>query len=236
MRMAELTPFIAFVAGILSFSSPCVIPLVPGFLAYLAGTSLSESPFKRKEILINATFFVLGLSLIFAILGVVLNSVLLTVGFLVQVWLARLGGATVIVFGLDLAGLIHLPVFGSAYGGFTTNFSIRPQFFRSFVLGSAFAASWTPCVGPVLGAVLGLTMLEPGSAFTLLIAYSLGLGLPFLVVGPFATDTLHLIRGHVKSISRIRAVFGVLLIIVGILAFTQSLNILGTPAAFNILG
>lgn len=234
--MAGLTFLITFVAGLLSFSSPCVIPLVPGFIAYLAGTSIGESPFKRKEIIINAASFVLGLSLIFAILGVVLNSVLLAASFLAQLWLARLGGATVIMFGLDLAGLIHLPVFGRGYGGFAANLSIKPQFVRSFAMGSAFATAWTPCVGPVLGAVLGLAMLEPSSAFSLLIAYSLGLGLPFLVLGPFAADALRLVRGHTRSLSYIRAVFGVLLIIVGILAFTQSLNILGTPTIFNLLG
>ena len=236
MQIAELTLFITFVAGLLSFSSPCVIPLVPGFLAYLAGTSIGELPFKRKEVLINASFFVLGLSLVFTTLGVILNSVLSAASFPVQQWLARLGGAVVIAFGLDLAGLIHLPMFGRVYGGFPANFSIKHHFVRSFALGSAFAAGWTPCVGPVLGAVLGLAMLEPGSAFSLLIAYSFGLGLPFLVVGPFAANALHLMRGHAKSLSYVRVLFGVLLIIVGVLTFTQTLNLLGTPAAFNILG
>ena len=232
--MAELTFLIAFVAGLLSFSSPCVFPLVPGFLAYLAGSSLSESRFRRKEVLVNATFFVLGLSLIFAIFGVALNSLFTAVGFAIQVWLSRLGGAVVIFFGLNLTGLLHLPFLERGYS-FTVGSSIRPQFVRSFVLGSAFAAGWTPCVGPVLGAVLGLATAEPGSAFLLLFAYSLGLGIPFLIAGPFAAQAFSLARGHAKFIVYIRAVFGAFLIVVGILAFTQNLGIIGTPAIFNSL-
>jgi cytochrome c-type biogenesis protein len=232
--MAELTLMITFVAGLLSFSTPCVLPLVPGFLSYLVGTSLSDSRFKRKRILINAVFFLLGLSLIFTTLGVVLNSIFSAVGFEIQVWLSRVGGTAVIIFALDLAGLVHLPVLGGRYG-FTTTSTIRPQFVRSFVLGSAFALGWTPCVGPVLGAVLGLAMVEPASAFSLLSAYSLSLGIPFLI-GPLTADVLHLFRGHARLINDLRRIFGSLLIIVGILAFTQNLGILGTPVVPNTPG
>jgi len=233
--MTELTPLIAFIAGLVSFLSPCVVPLVPGFLAYLAGTSISESRFKRKPILMNAAFFVLGLALIFTILGVVLNSLFSTVGFAIQVWLSRLGGAVVILFGLDLAGLIHMPIFGGR-SGFVVSSSITPRFARSFALGSAFAVGWTPCIGPVLGAVLGLALVEPGSAFSLLFAYSLGLGIPFLIVGPLAADVLYVFRGHATLINRIRVIFGILLIVVGILAFTQNLGILGAPFVLSNLG
>jgi cytochrome c-type biogenesis protein len=231
--MAELTLFITFIAGLLSFSSPCVFPLVPGFLAYLAGSSLSESRFRRKEVLVNASCFVLGLSLVFATFGVVLNSIFAAVGFELQAWLSRLGGAVVIFFGLNLTGLVQLPLLERGWS-LKVGSSIRPQFVRSFALGSAFAAGWTPCVGPVLGAVLGLAVAEPGSAFSLLMAYSLGLGIPFLIAGPFAAQALSLARGHGKSVSYIRTVFGAFLIVVGILAFTQNLGIIGTPALLNL--
>jgi len=231
--MEELTLLTSFIAGLLSFSSPCVFPLIPGFLAYLAGSSLSESRFRRREILVNASLFVLGLSLVFATFGVVLNSIFTAVGFEIQVWLSRLGGAVVIFFGLNLTGLLQLPFLDREYR-FKFGSSIRPQFLRSFALGSAFAAGWTPCVGPVLGAVLGLAVAEPGSAFSLLLVYSLGLGIPFLIAGPFAAQALRLARGSAKSIMYIRAIFGAFLIVVGILAFTQNLGIIGTPAILNL--
>jgi cytochrome c-type biogenesis protein len=194
---------------------------------------LSESRFRRKELLVNASFFVLGLSLVFATFGVVLNSIFAAVGFEIQVWLSRLGGAVVIFFGLNLAGLVRLPLLEQGWS-LKVGSSIRPQFARSLVLGSAFAAGWTPCVGPVLGAVLGLAVAEPRSAFSLLLAYSLGLGIPFLIAGPFAAQALSLARGHAKSVLYIRAVFGAFLIVVGILAFTQNLGIIGTPALLNL--
>lgn len=230
--MAELTLLITFIAGLLSFTSPCVFPLVPGFLAYLAGSSLSESRFRRKELLVNASFFVLGLSLVFAAIGVVLNSVFTAVGFEFQVWLSRLGGAMVIFFGLNLTGLVNWSLLERGYGLKFT--SLNPHFVRSFALGSAFAAGWTPCVGPVLGAVLGLAVAEPGSAFSLLLAYSLGLGIPFIIASSFAAQALTLARGHAKSITHVRAIFGTFLIAVGILAFTQNLGIIGIPALLNL--
>lgn len=233
--MPELTLLISFVAGFLSFASPCVFPLVPGFLAYLAGSSLNESKLKRKQLLANTSLFVLGLSLVFAIFGVALNSIFTAVGFEMQVWLSRLGGAAVIFFGLNMTGLIQLPFLERRYG-FAVGASIKPQFLRSFALGSAFAAGWTPCVGPVLGAVLGLAAAEPGSAFSLLFVYSLGLGIPFLIAGPFTAQALSLARGHGRSLMYIRAAFGAVLVVVGVLAFNQSLGIISTPAILYGLG
>jgi len=228
--MAELTLIISFIAGVVSFSSPCVLPFVPGLLAYLAGTSIAESPFRRREILVNAGLFVLGLSLIFAVLGLILNSLLAGIGFTAQVWLARIGGCIIIFFGLNLAGLIHIP-FTERRCGIVSSSSRSPRYLRSFAVGAASAAGWTPCVGSVLGVVFGMAAAEPASAFPLLLAYSLGLGIPFLIVGSFAAQALILFRGnHTKILTHLRAGLGVVMIILGILVFTQNLGILSLPA------
>src|SRR3989338_346814 len=107
--MAEISIFLAFIAGIVSFLAPCVLPLIPGFLAYLAGTSLEEAKIKRKEVFINSLLFVLGFSIVFSLLGVLLNTILESVSYDIQNWLARIGGAIIIIFGLYLTGLIHIP-------------------------------------------------------------------------------------------------------------------------------
>ena len=109
--MEGISIAIAFGAGLVSFLAPCVLPIIPGFLAYLAGASLSESQSKRKEIFLNSLFFVLGFSVIFAVLGVLLNTLLESIAYDVQIWLSRVGGAIIIFFGLYLTGLIHIHFF-----------------------------------------------------------------------------------------------------------------------------
>jgi len=226
--MAEITLVIAFVAGFVSFLSPCVLPIIPGFLAYLAGTSLEKSGSSRKEIFLNSLFFVLGFSVIFALLGALLNSVLAAVADDVQVWLARIGGGLIIFFGLYLVGLIRITFLDREHK-LTIKKKFNSRYLTSFLFGSAFAAGWTPCVGAVLGGVIALAVIQPGSAFFLFLAYSLGLGLPFLVVGLFAAQSSNLINRYADKLNYVNKFFGVILIIIGILAFTQNLNLL-----FNI--
>jgi len=183
---ADISLIIAFVAGIVSFLSPCVLPIIPGFLAYLSGVSLKEGKGRQRlEIFLNSVFFVLGFSVIFAALGVLLNTVLSGVAYEAQTWLARIGGAIVIAFGLYLTGILKIGFLEREHK-FRVKRKFKSRYVTSFVFGSAFAAGWTPCVGAALGAILGLAASDPGSAFSLLMAYSLGLGLPFLAVGLFA--------------------------------------------------
>jgi cytochrome c-type biogenesis protein len=219
--IGDITIFVAFTAGIVSFLAPCVLPIIPGFLAYLAGGAGETQP-SRREVFINAVFFVLGFSLVFAALGVLLNTVLESVAYSVQIWLSRVGGALIIFFGLYLVGLIRISFLEREYKlAVVHRFSSR--YFTSFVFGLAFAAGWTPCVGAVLGAVLGLAATAPGSAFALLLAYALGLGIPFLVVGLFAGEVQQWLN-RLGTIARyINIIFGVLLIGLGILVFTGEL-------------
>ena len=183
--------------------------------------TVQENKSRDWRIFFCSVFFVLGFSLVFSIVGVLLQSVLANVAYGVQKWLGRIGGIIIILFGMYLLGLIRIPFlegdhklkvhkFGGAY---TT----------SFLFGAAFAVGWTPCVGPVLGAVLTLALTQPSSAF-LLLAYTLGLGIPFLLVGLFTNQAQEWIIRSAGILKVLNRVFGVLLIALGILVFTEQLN------------
>jgi cytochrome c-type biogenesis protein len=221
----------AFLAGLVSFLAPCVLPLIPGFLAYLAG-GVDPAQVRRRDVFINSVFFVLGFSLVFAALGVLLNTLLEAVAYDVQVWLARVGGALIIIFGLYLVGLIRIPFLEREHK-FNLKHRFQSRYLTSFVFGLAFAAGWTPCVGPALGIILGLAATAPGSAFALLLAYSLGLGLPFLLVGWFAAEASVWFSRYARAFLIINRVFGVILVGLGILVFTQKLNLIANWELLN---
>jgi len=231
---SDLSIGVAFVAGLISFLSPCVLPIIPGFLAYLSGTSTQTQTgaSSRMRIFLNSVFFVLGFSVIFALLGVLLNTVLEAIAYDVQTWLARIGGAIIIFFGLYLTGLIKISFLEKTHSLRVTK-KFRSQYLTSFVFGAAFAVGWTPCVGAALGAVLGLAATQPGAAFTLLLSYSIGLGVPFLVVGAFTAQADKLIARYAHTLKYVNIVFGVILIGLGILIFTQSLNLIANFELLN---
>lgn len=223
--MNDLSFVFAFVAGLVSFLSPCVLPIIPGFLAYLAGTTGNQSDKKRDSRwtpFIASIFFVLGFSVVFALLGVLLNTVLQNVAYDFQTWLARIGGLVIILFGLYLTKIIRIPWLERNH-----QFSVKRRWnsyhVTSFVFGAAFAAGWTPCVGAVLGAILGLAATNPGSAFSLLMTYAVGLGIPFLIVGLFTSQAEKFIARHSRSLAYVTIIFGYVLVALGILVFTGSL-------------
>ena len=241
----DVSIWIAFAAGTVSFISPCVLPIIPGFLAYLSGATINNRgadgqpiPAKRSELFLNSLFFVIGFSIIFAVLGVLLNTVLHNVAYGVMAWLAWIGGAIVIFFGIYLMGFFHIPwlerehSFGSAETkGWIRKFN--SHYLTSLVFGMAFAAGWTPCVGAALAAILGLAVSSPGTAFYLLLAYSLGLGVPFLIVGLFASAAANIINKYSGIVRYINIVFGIILVILGILIFTQNVSLLGNFSVLN---
>lgn len=224
----------AFVGGLVSFLAPCVLPIIPGFLAYLAGASTTNDGSRRKEIFLNSIFFVLGFSLVFALLGVLLNTLLESVAYDVQIWLSRIGGVLVIFFGLYLAGLLKIPFLEREH---KVNVKVRfkSRYITSFLFGLAFAAGWTPCVGPALGVILGLAATAPGSAFFLLLVYALGLGIPFLVVGAFTGQAAEFIQRHAKGLRYLNVVFGIILLALGVLIFTQKLALIANFEFLNTI-
>lgn len=224
----------AFVAGLISFLAPCVLPIIPGFLAYLAGSTSPESETKRMDIFINSLFFVLGFSVVFALLGVLLQTVLISVSYEVQTWLSRIGGLMIIFFGLYLVGLVKLAFLEKDYK-FAVKRKFKSRYLTSFVFGIAFAAGWTACAGAVLGSILGLAASAPVLAFILLFAYSLGLGLPFVLVGIFTAQATRLIEKYGDKLKYVNMVFGVILIVIGVLVFTNNLSIFGNFDFINNL-
>ncbi len=221
--MEQVNIAIAFFAGVVSFLSPCVLPIIPGFLAYLAGGSVNQGV-SRREVFLNSLFFVLGFSVVFAALGVLLNSILQTIAYDIQIWLSRLGGLIIIFFGLYLTKIIKIPFLDRDHK-LAVKHKFHSRYLTSFLFGFAFAAGWTPCVGAALGAILALAATSPGSSFYLLFAYALGLGLPFLVVGLFMARATRFISHFGRILVYINIFFGIILIILGILVFTQSLSL-----------
>jgi cytochrome c-type biogenesis protein len=231
--MIDITFGVAFLAGIVSFLAPCVLPIIPGFLAYLAGTSVEKADRRaRLEIFLNSVFFVLGFSLVFAALGVLLTTALEAIAYDVSLWLSRIGGTIIILFGIYLTGLIKIPALEKEYKlRVSKKFSSR--YLTSFVFGAAFAAGWTPCVGAALGAILGLAASNPGTAFWLLMSYALGLGLPFILVGAFTAQATGFFERIAKYLPIVNAVFGIILVILGVLIFTQTLALIANFGFLN---
>ena len=227
--MTEPTILIAFSAGLGSFIAPCILPMIPAFLAYISGTTLTEITNDQKSnfqinkinIVINTIFFVLGFSIVFSTLGVLINSVLSENVNQFTDSLNAVAGIIIIIFGifLLLSGKInslnkekkfHIKNFKSSYP-------------MSFVFGLAFAIGWTPCVGPILGTILTLAATTPSISFSLLLAYSIGLGIPFILMGVFFSKSTKIISSMTKHLKYYNIVLGGLIILLGILIFTNQL-------------
>lgn len=228
--MLNVGLFIAFAAGVVSFLAPCILPLIPGYISFLAGSRI-DKPVSRTQTFLTSLFFVLGFSLVFAILGVALNTVLSKIAYDVQIWLSRVGGLIIIFFGFYLTGLIKIPFLETEHK-IKLNFNLSSRYLTSFLFGAAFAAGWTPCVGAALGAILALAATKPTQAFILLMSYSFGLGLPFIIVGIFTNEVTAIISKVGPVLKYINLIFGIILIIFGVLVFTQTLNLI---ANFSLL-
>lgn len=247
--MVEVNVLVSALAGAGSFFSPCILPILPAFISYLSSTTLNElqnnvgttgrsvsiKKATRLNIFLNTVYFVLGFSLVFAVLGVVLNSVLVTAGAGFQSALATVGGIVIIGFGsyLILSTRLRRLNFEKRM---TSLPKFKTSYITSFVFGAAFAAGWTPCVGPILGSTLTLAATAPGAAYNSLLAYSLGLGVPFLITGAFFSQATGIIRRMVKHLKYFNLAMGGMLIILGILVFTNNLSLLGNfPLANQII-
>lgn len=180
--MINVGVLVAFAAGVLSISSPCVLPLVPLYLAHLTGVGVDGLTPSRRRLMSHAAAFVVGFALIFVLLGVSLGA-LGGVFLIYRPWLIRLGGIFMVAMGLQMAGLIRIPMLEREHRVAVA--SGRPgRLGSSFLVGMGFASGWMPCVGPVLGAILTMAVgaADPMRSGELLAAYAAGLGVPFLAV------------------------------------------------------
>jgi len=249
--LVETSVLVSALAGAGSFFSPCILPIVPAFVSYLSGTTLSEvqnqdkssegqsqvtvKRMTRLNIFLNTVYFVLGFSLVFAVLGVIFNSVLVNAGTGFQGTLQWIGGIVIVGFG---AYLILSTKFRQL--NFEKRMTNLPRFkttyLTSFVFGAAFASGWTPCVGPILGSTLTLAATSPGAAYNSLLAYALGLGVPFLITGVFFSQATGIIRKMVKHLKYFNPIMGAVLIVLGILVFTNQLSLIASfPLTENII-
>lgn len=177
----------------------------------------------KRSIFLTSVFFVLGFSSVFSLVGVLLQTSLASVSVSAQIWLSRLGGIIVILFGLFLLN-IFTPEFLTREHTIAVKWRSRSYLITSFVFGAAFALGWTPCVSAALGAILALATTSSSSAFILLFAYTLGLGMPFLLVGLFTEKAQVLINKAGRWLIFFQYIFGVVLVGIGILVFTQELS------------
>ena len=221
--------FISFAAGILSFLSPCVLPLVPGYISLISGVSidnLKEGVSSRRAVILNSLAFNAGLSVIFLVLGTtagLVGSALTT-----NPWVRIIGGLVIIAFGLQLIGLLKITALYKDTRFFSDD---KPRgIIGSAALGVAFAAGWTPCIGPILGGIIGLAATSGGwrSGLVLSAFYSAGLAVPFLLTGLGINQFLSFYKNFRKHLHKVEVVSGVVLILVGILVMSGQSTLLAS--------
>ena len=219
--------FLSFFAGMISFLSPCVLPLIPGYLSFICGTDLENLQKKSKYfILQKSALFVLGFSFIFILLGA--SSTFFGSFFLAKSQIfSNVIAVIIIIFGLYLTGIINFNFFNNEFRFYISKYSNNFSF--PFVVGMGFAFGWTPCIGPILGSILALASLENSlsQGIFLLLVYSIGLGVPFMLAGYYMGNFLLFSKKAKKSIMTIQKISGVVLIITGVLIFTSKLQTLG---------
>ncbi|MHB1801121.1 MAG: cytochrome c biogenesis CcdA family protein [Actinomycetes bacterium] len=232
--MTILSIVVAFLAGIVSFASPCCLPLVPVYVGYLVGTTPPGSPTARRVALHQAVAFVVGFTAVFVTLWASVGLV----GYLLRDYagiLRQVGGTVLIVMGLHVAGLIRVSalyrqvrvpagrlVGVSASGGGAAT-TLTPSYGRSTLLGVVFAAGWTPCVGPILGGIIGLasTSSSVAQGTVLLIAYAMGLGFPFVLVAVGTSEVNRRLGWFHKHHAGVSLATGAMLVLVGFLMLTN---------------
>jgi cytochrome c-type biogenesis protein len=216
---ATLGFLVAFAAGLLSFLSPCVLPLVPSYVGFLTGMTLPEVTGRRRVALTHALLFVGGFSLVFILLGASATALGRTLNQY-QVWLQRVGGALIILFGLLCLGVFNPRLLSQER---RLHLERKPVgYLGSVLVGMAFAAGWTPCIGPVLGAILGLaaTSTDVSRGMLLLAVYSAGLALPFLVAAVAVDSFLDWFQRFRRFLPWVMRISGAMLVFVGILLLT----------------
>ena len=221
-----LNLLIAFSAGFISFLSPCVLPLIPGYISYISGRALDEIIKDNKSVLLKTIFFSIGFSIVFISFGITASFIgKLLISYSNQ--LRIIAGIIIILFSLQFIGLINLKILNSETRFFTKNYNDNLIF--PIIVGVAFGFGWTPCIGPVLGSILALAAIEENisKGILLLSFYSLGLAIPFIISGILIDKFLFFSKSFRKYISTITKVGGAILLLTGIAILTGQLQVLG---------
>ncbi len=234
--LADVYIYLAIgLAGLVSFLSPCVLPLVPAYLGFLGGSTLDQmtgedgegvAPAVYRRIVTASIFFVLGFTTVFMALGAGASAF----GQVIQTYkgeLALAAGVVIIIFGFHFLGVIRIPLL---YREARYHASAQPaSYIGAYIIGLAFAFGWTPCVGPVLAAVLAMAANEASlnAGMTMLLAYSLGLGIPFILAAVAIRPFLGFMARFRKHLGSVEKMMGVLLVVTGILFMTGSINWMG---------
>ena len=217
--------FLAFGAGLISFLSPCVLPLIPGYISYISNSSLNELLEKKNINLLPLILFTVGFSIVFIIFGAAstfLGQILLQNSFELRIF----AGVVIIIFSLQIIGLININFLNYEKRVHTNN---NKNIYSPILIGMAFAFGWTPCIGPILGSILVLASTEESinKGILLLSVYSLGLAIPFIISGYLIQKFLIFSKNFRKNINLVSKIGGGILLITGILILTNQLQALG---------
>lgn len=224
----------AFIAGVLTFLAPCTLPLVPGYLGFISGASLDDlkDPERAKkarwEIFLNGSFFMLGFSAVFIIMGTLVGFVAATFLAPYRLWLGRIGGIFVIIFGLFMLNVLKIPFLNQEKQFKAPAIFKQGKPTNSFILGSAFAFGWTPCVGPILGSILLLASTSTSAlqGALMLTIFSAGLAVPFLLIAIGIGSASRRIQNISKYLNVVSVIGGIFLIILGILLVSGNIGLL----------
>lgn len=233
MFLDPVSYWAAFFAGLLSFFSPCVLPLIPAYFTFISGFSLEElTTLKgkdvRRKVMLSTLSYVLGFSLIFILMGAsasYLGNLLYRYVDYIRIG----GGVMIIVLGVHLTGLFRVRALD-----FEKRLHLEKKplhFFGTFLVGMAFAAGWSPCIGPLLGSILIIASSKETvfQGITLLGLYSLGLAIPFLILSSFVNLLLFFIKKAVKALKYLNPAAGILLVLIGVMLIFNKLNFLSRP-------
>ncbi len=227
MMTQDISFLISFLAGILSFLSPCVLPIVPGFISYIVGKSFSDlqkNSSSKLDIMIPIIFFIFGFSIIFIIMGASIE-IISDIFYSIKKQLNFISGLLIILLGLFFLGILKIPILNFEK---KINLKISNQNpFFSFLIGVAFAFGWSPCIGPILGSILSVAINDSFNGVILLSFYSIGLGVPFMIIGYSLSKSLVLISHMNKFIRYIQISTGLILILTGFLIINGSIQAIG---------
>ena len=229
--MDQINIVTAFVFGLLSFISPCVLPIIPGYISFISGYSLNEmtgeNKTARRAMLVNTLFFIAGFTLIFVLMGAAATSIGQVLNENLSL-ISKIAGVIIIIFGLHMIGIFKI-----GFLNYEKRFHLQDKklgILGSFTVGSAFAFGWTPCIGPVLAGILAIASQQETvmQGVVLLTVYSLGLGIPFLLTSLSINKFFNVFNRIKKHFHAIEVVGGVMLIAVGVLMITNYLTIIAS--------